>query len=139
MEISNECTIVKNEEVISKEKTFRFYDIFDNRDDVYCDVTINVLEKISGGKPIYDISYYYNIPNISTDNYKLSLRAHPFFYSKNIKEEDKEGVIVFKNSMTDKLVEYLLMDPEELEKISGNTYWVQYKIKIMESLALFWD
>mgnify|MGYP000232539459 CR=1 FL=1 len=35
--------------------------------------------------------------------------------------------------------EDLLMDKEEIEKICGNTYWVQYKIKIMESLINFWD
>ena len=117
----------------------RFFDIFDSREDVYCDVTIIVIEKISGGLPIYDITYKYNIPYNSEEDLEKSKRAHPFFYSKNITEDDKEGVIVFRNSLTEKLVEYLLMNKEELEKISGNTWWLQYKIKIMETLAIFWD
>ena len=50
-----------------------------------------------------------------------------------------EGVIVFKDSLTEKLVEYLMMDQEETEKVSGGTYWLQYKIKVMETLANFWD
>lgn len=120
-------------------KTFRFYDIYDNCQDIYCDVKISVEEKISGGKNIYDISYTYTIPNISDEHIVLSKRAHPFFYSKNIKEEDKEGVIVCKNSMTEQLVKFLLMDQKELEKEIGGAYWIQYKIKIMESLAIFWD
>lgn len=118
---------------------FRFFDIFDNREDVYCDVKIIVIEKISGDVPIYDITYKYDIPYNSEEHFEKSKRAHPFFYSKNITEDDKEGVIVFRNSLTEKLVEYLLMDKEDLEKISGNTWWVQYKIKIMETLAIFWD
>tara|TARA_R110002074_G_scaffold162131_1_gene320579 strand:- start:3576 stop:4016 length:441 start_codon:yes stop_codon:yes gene_type:complete len=136
---NNLCQYSKQSDIFGKvmlvnvTKTFRFYDIFDNKENYYCDVTINVVEKISGGKPIYDISYKYDTHGI------LNSRAHPFFYSKNVSEEDKEGEIIYKNSMTDHMIEYLLMDKEEIEKICGNTYWVQYKIKIMESLINFWD
>ena len=114
------------------EKTFKFVDIFDNVDSSFCNVTIKVMEKISGGKPIYDISYSYEYSN------KDSMRANPFFYSKNIEESDKEGVIVYKNDMTDQMINYLLMDPQELSQKCG-MFWVQYKIKIMESLANLWD
>ena len=127
-----------NTEAIEIEKTFKFYDIFDNKYDAeqneeYCYVTINVKSKISGEKPIFDISYSYSYPN------SRSQRANPFNYSKNIEHTDMEGVIVFKNSLTEKLVEYLMMDQEETEKVSGGTYWLQYKIKVMETLANFWD
>lgn len=125
------------------EKTFKFYDIFSGpsptyrkhaeQNEEYCYVTINVKSKISGEKPIFDISYTYSYPNSG------SQRANPFNYSKNIERADMEGVIVFKNSLTEKLVEYLIMDQEETEKVSGGTYWLQYKIKVMETLANFWD
>tara|TARA_B100001287_G_C22585884_1_gene483244 strand:- start:164 stop:553 length:390 start_codon:yes stop_codon:yes gene_type:complete len=120
------------------EKTFKFYDIFDNKDEAeenkeYCYVTINVKSKLSGGKPIFDISYNYTYSN------NKSQRANPFNYSKNIQDVDMEGVIVYKNSLTEKLVEYLMMDREETEKVSGGIFWLQYKIKIMETLANFWD
>ena len=121
------------------EKDFRFYDIFDNQDHIYCDLKIIVEEKISGGRIIYDITYKYNIPQIEGVDYNLSLRTHPFFYSKDIQPEDKEGVIVNKNPMTEQLVRFLLMDQAELDQYTGGTYWVQYKIKIMEALAKFWD
>ena len=121
------------------EKDFRFYDIFDNQDHIYCDLKIIVEEKTSGGRIIYDITYKYNIPQIENVDYNLSLRTHPFYYSKEIEEHDKEGVIVNKNPMTEQLVKFLLMDKAELEQYTGGTYWVQYKIKIMESLAKFWD
>jgi hypothetical protein len=121
------------EKKFSVEKTFKFVDIFDNVDSSFCNVTIKVIEKISGGKPIYDISYSYKYSNNES-----ALRANPFFYSKNIQEFDKEGVIVYKNEMTDQMINYLLMDSEELSKKCG-MFWVQYKIKIMESLANLWD
>ena len=40
--------------------------------------------------------------------------------------------------MTDQMINYLLMDSEELSQKCG-MFWVQYKIKIMESLANLWD
>lgn len=120
------------------EKTFKFYDIFDNKYDAeqnteYCYVTINVKSKISGEKPIFDISYTYSYPN------SRSQKANPFNYSKNIEVADMEGVIVFRNSLTEKLLEYLMMGKTETEKVSGGTDWLQYKIKVMETLANFWD
>ena len=121
------------EKKFSVEKTFKFVDIFDNVHSSYCNVTIKVIEKISGGKPIYDISYSYEYSNNES-----ALRANPFFYNKNIQEFDKEGVIVYKNEMTDQMINYLLMDSEELSQKCG-MFWVQYKIKIMESLANLWD
>ena len=120
-------------------KTFRFYDIFDNQEHIFCDLKVIVEEKMSGGKNIYDITYQYNIPQIEGVDYDLSLRTHPFFYSKDIQPEDKQGVIIIKNPMTDQLVRFLLMDQDELDEYTGGTYWIQYKIKIMESLAKFWD
>jgi hypothetical protein len=121
------------------EKNFRFYDIFDNQDHIFCDLKVIVEEKQSGEKIIYDITYIYNIPQIENVDYDLSLRTHPFFYSKDIEEHDKEGVIVYKNPMTEQLVKFLLMDKDELDQYTGGTYWIQYKIKIMETLAKFWD
>ena len=121
------------------EKNFKFYDIFDNQEHIYCDFKIIVEEKNSGGKMIFVISYKYHIPRISGIDYNICLRTHPFFYSKEIKKDDKDGVIVYKNPMTEQLVKFLLMDKEELEQYTGGTYWIQYKIKIMESLAKFWD
>lgn len=115
------------------EKKFKFFDIYDNLEEYYCLVTIIV----DDNNNIYDISYNYEYsPG------EQSKRAYPFFYSnisKELNKENIEGVIVLKNSLTEKLIEYLLMEPKELEKQIGNTWWVQYKIKIMESLMLLWE
>ena len=121
-----------------REKTFKFVDIFGQLSPSYCNVSIKVIEKISEGglsfgKPIYDISYSYEY-----SNHESALRADPFFYSKNKQEIDNFGVIVYKNEMTDQMINYLLMDPEELSQKCG-MFWVQYKIKIMESLNNLWD
>ena len=41
--------------------------------------------------------------------------------------------------MTEKLIEYLLMDESELPKFTGVITPKQYKLKILESLSLFAD
>lgn len=117
-------------------KKFKFFDIFDNQEKYFCFVDITVEEKSSGGQIIYDITYNYEF-----SEGELSERAHPFFYSKNKNDspEDLDGVIVVKNSLTEKMIEYLLMSEEELTPLIGNTWWIQYKIKIMQTLANFWD
>ncbi len=126
----------------TKMKTFKFLDIFDNDKtnySNYCLVSISVEEKLSGGHIIYDISYTYKFSeNLNKD--LESKRSHPFYYSNIItKQCDLDGVITIKNNLTEKLVEFLLMDESELIPLIGSTWWMQYKIKIMESLSLLWD
>ena len=127
-----------------REKVFKFLDIFDNNEEIFCITNIKVIEKESGGKIIYDITYTYECPGLNSTDSEIverSKKCFPLFYS--VKRLgpiiDEVGVIVFKNSLTEKMVEYLLMEPNELQEVIGTHWWMQYKIKIMESLAIFWD
>ena len=132
---------------ITREKVFKFLDIFDNNEEIFCITNIKVVEKESGGKIIYDITYSYDCPGLNSTNPEIverSKKCFPFYYSKKklgdvIYNIDDEGVIVFKNSLTEKMVEYLLMEPNELQELIGTHWWMQYKIKVMESLTIFWD
>lgn len=119
------------------EANFKMLDMFDNQEAHYCNLRIAVIEMMyESGQVYYDISYYYTF----SDETEKSKRAHPFFYNKKIIESDDiNGVIIIKNKMTESMVEYLLMDADKLSKCIGNTWWIQYKIKIMESLNLLWD
>ena len=138
-------------------KTFRFYDLFDNQESIWCDVTINVKHlKYNSGQEFYDItySYVYNHDNkydiqvvydiindlISDDDDNDIYRTNPFYYKRKLITFDMlDGVIVAKNSMTDEMVKYLLMDFDELDKHIGNTWSVLYKANIMFALAFMWD
>tara|TARA_Y100000591_G_scaffold149662_1_gene128573 strand:- start:4970 stop:5464 length:495 start_codon:yes stop_codon:yes gene_type:complete len=70
-------------------------------------------------------------------------RTNPFYYiyhkRTNIESDSLEGVITVKNSMTDEMVKFLMMDYKDMDKHIGNTWCVQYKVNIMHSLALLWD
>jgi hypothetical protein len=152
-------------------KVFKFYDLFDNDESNFCEVTINVKELLyENGNKFYDISYTYAYTgvtgNIVEDSNRtngeddeddvdriyeilepynpLNLpRSNPFYYiyhkRNNIEVDSLEGVIVAKNSMTDEMIKFLLMEYEEMDKHIGNTWGVQYKANIMHSLALLWD
>ena len=87
-------------------------------------------------KTYYDITYNYTYSSDAPE----AKRAHPFNYNLKIRESvDVTGEILVKNNMTETMINYLLMNEEELSKQIGNTWWMQYKIKIMEALNLFWD
>jgi hypothetical protein len=121
----------------TREAEFKMQDIFDNQEQHYCKLRITVIEMtyVSGQK-YYDISYFYTFSSEDDD----SKRAHPFFYNKKfIESDDVNGVIVIKNPMTEEMVNMLLMDVNKFNKCIGHTWWMQYKIKIMESLNTFWD
>jgi len=107
------------------------------------DITQKELEYESGSF-YYDIEY--NFKFISSDsftseeNIKHRNLAHPFAPFNNQDDDTKfEGVIVYKNELTKKLVEFLLMDYKELEQKIEHTSVQRYKSNIMESLALLWD
>ena len=41
--------------------------------------------------------------------------------------------------MTEKMVEYLLMDEVQLGELTEHTHQTDYKAGIMRALSLFWD
>jgi hypothetical protein len=89
-------------------------------------VEVNVGPRCEGGHgTIYNISYKY-------DNLTNKML-------KKIDEQDGWGEIIYKNEMTEKMVEYLLMDEEELSQYSGYTNPSTYKLHIMKCISLLWD
>jgi hypothetical protein len=41
--------------------------------------------------------------------------------------------------MLTKMIEYLLMIDDELEKYTGFSYSYAYRVNIMKAISLFWD
>ena len=119
-------------ETIVGEKTFKFHNVFN--ESIWCKAHVKVTTKN------YDNNdwYYYTIDFKYPD--KNSIHANPF---KNYKMffdngKNKDDVIV-KNSLSEKLIEYLLMDFEELSKYSGNSTPEHYKAAVMMQIMLIWD
>ena len=53
--------------------------------------------------------------------------------------EHIDGDLIVKNSMSEKLIEYLLMGFDELEEFTGNSTPQGYKGNIMRAITYLWD
>lgn len=101
----------------------------------YLELKIIVQEK----DETYDISYIWNMENCKTLS---NLRPNEIFtiYNFNFKDEccigdnESSGVIVHKNEMTKIMIDYLLMDNDELKKYSGLTEVNTYRQIIIKNL-----
>jgi hypothetical protein len=123
--------------VSTREKAFKFVNQFELFDKSFYIINIKVEEKLyKTGKYYYDVSYTYNFEG----NEESRLVIHPFYNHNDRKiSDDSEGVIVYKNKMTEIMIEYLLFDSEELENVSNLTTAQTYRENIMLSLNKFWD
>ena len=124
-----------------RESSFKFYnDDYNNHDKSYYDINVIVKDITYDNDPThsyYDISYQYkyNEDKDENSNKRNILKNHPF-------KKDMEsacGTIIYKNEMTDKMIEYLLMDDDNLSRISGKSTPQFYRHRIMISIASLWD
>lgn len=127
------------------EKKINFYDLYnnsyyDNNYLPYLEIKITVLEKLyETGSKYYDITYdykYHNDDKLSEINKKNFYKnVHPFYNDMG----HSDGAIVFKNTCTTTMIEYILMDDKELEKYSGLNTSQTYKENLMRAIASLWD
>jgi hypothetical protein len=98
---------------------------------IKCEVKFSVrIEKYDNGNEYYYISY--DILNGKINS------AHPF-YNNNSLMEHSEGDIVFKNDITEKIIEYMLLNDEDLSKYTGSTTSNFYRKNLMKTIAMFYD
>jgi hypothetical protein len=91
-------------------------------------ITIDTID-YGNNNYFYKIAYTYQY---STDN---SNYLNPFYKC----DDGEEGVIVNKNKLTDTLIEFLIMNDDDLKLLSGHISPFDYKAATMRSLALLWD
>jgi len=143
--------------VNTEEKSLKFYDIYDNNNNNFCIVNVNVkylyYNQDIHADPIryyyditYDYEYYEN--NRKIDNKSLSNlnnktnipSTNPFYhYMETMRDCNLDGVITMSNRVTSALVEQLMMDDEELQREVCNRWIVQYRAHLMYTLSTFWD
>ncbi len=113
--------------------TFIFY-ADDYNDEIqlssFCKIQVTVTEKTYNGNTFYYINYV----NKYGGNKQLQ-KLHPLYD----RESSLDGEIIVKNSLTEQLIKYLLMDFEELSKYSGNSSPIHYKKCIMRIISELWD
>jgi hypothetical protein len=123
----------------TRETSFIFYSPSyiekDNKDE-YCTVFVSVRKlKYKSGKMYYDVSYKYNYSH----NTSTVKEANPLFNIDNDDGDSYKGDIIAVNSLSDQLINYLMMPFNELAKYSGSVMPSEYKISIIKSINLFWD
>ena len=114
------------------EKTFIFHNVFN--ESIWCDAHVKVTISNYDNNDWYYYTIKFNYPE------KNSIQANPFrnykiFFDKGRNKDD----VIVKNSLSEKLIEYLLMDYEELSKYCGHSTPEHYKAVVMMQLMLAWD
>ena len=124
-------------------KTFTFIDDFQNTF-TKCITKIKVeLKTYENGIQFYYIDYFHKMkyPDgteyICTNSEDVKI-PNPFAYFEGLKD-NFDGEIIAYNSLTEKLVEYLLLDDEELEKLSGSVTAQCYRKQLMYNIAILSD
>ena len=124
----------------AKVNTLRFTDQFEGISlDTYCDVEITVYHRLhDNDRETYDIQYKCTYSH----NTPLCKTLNPFFggWDGGASSSDcRHGDTISANEMTEKMIEFLMMDTTELEKYSGLSTAERYRANIMCSFTYFWD
>ena len=124
-------------------KTFTFIDDFHNTY-TKCITNIKVeLKTYEDGRKFYYIDYLHKMKypdgteNICTNLEDIKM-PNPFSYFEGLKDNFDGEIIAF-NSLTEKLIEYLLLDDEDLEKLSGSVTAQCYRKQLMYIIAILSD
>ena len=115
--------------------TFMFRDILYPyvQNDDYCKVKITInMENYD------DNDWYYIIINFTYSS-KKSHTYNPFYGDTELFEDgDDKEIILVKNSLSEKLVEYILMNLEDISKLSGRRTPQEYKSVVLTQAAIAW-
>ena len=121
----------------TQEKTFRFFDTFNEK--VWCDIHIVVEELQYENGNVYYMLKYENTFSNPDEILKGDVNsAHPFYGNKTFSSH-VSGDIVVKNLMTENMVNYLLMNTDELSVYTGTTSPMTYRANIMKMITMLWD
>lgn len=129
--------------ITTRTNTFKFTSEVYGSNSYYMSTVIVKELEYESGQHYWDISYKNDFISDPTDNVEKinqdKLKLHPFYGSHMSDYMDYTGEILFKNPLTTIMVDYLLMDYEQIELESGLTTSQRYKQNIMWSLCYFWD
>lgn len=148
METIESKFIGKNKIVYNIENTldpllfYKYYSRGFNLKEIYCTLIITVnLKTYSNEKRFYDLSYNwtYSKNPLREDEINPAYNLHPFYNDKKFIVNHNDGEIIYKNSLTDKIVEFLLLPIDKLSLESGNVSPYQYQKSLLEMVTKLWD
>ena len=103
--------------------------VFFDKCTLYLSIDVKTYEN---NNKYYYLKYRWNLDNDDIKN-------HILYDNKRFLNSSNEGDIIIKNKLTDQLVNFLIMDNNELEEVSGSTNSNDYKRSVIEAISLFWD
>lgn len=104
---------------------------YDTPDGIYITISVQKKKMNLVDDEIYIISFSYQLPK-NNNELRNSAKILEYF-NENTQE------IIRKNSFTDELVNYLMMDDNELEKFSGFSKAFDYRKRLISTISLFYD
>ena len=121
-------------------ETFLFHDEINQLNFIQCSVTINVEPNSSNNNDVYEITFKYQYRRgVDVLNFSEILAPHPFADMDIEMQEFSNGALIIKNSMTEEMVKYMLMEDSELTKYSGLSTPQHYRTHIIHNLVRLWD
>lgn len=113
------------------ENTFKLQ-IIDNN--TYIQIYTNII--LSNN--YYKISFTYDFsPDIDTSKKKIKLLKYFGLYDSDI-QDYYQGDIIFKNSFTEQLISYLLLNDDNLKTKTGNLDSQSYRLSLIRTIQLLW-
>lgn len=123
-------------------KTFLFVDP-DGYDPVKCSTTISINEEKLMGRDVFNIkitSVYSNDKRVNTYLDLIEHRSHPLMSVKHNKLLSYyKGFVVIKNEMTTKMLDFLMMENDQLAEHTFDISPMAYRRKVLISLINFAD
>ena len=101
----------------------------------YCQLDLKISEEI-----IEDQSYYILKMDSKYEDNSFPQDNHPDNPFKNYNlNKQIFGELIYKNDLTEKAVNFLMMDMNELSKHTGRTTPLSYKLSLIVFLSNLWD
>lgn len=112
-----------------REGSFRFYDTTGRNLSInYCEFGI----RADYNEDTIEFNFTYDYYNNSDES------GCPFNQIDKKHITHKNGIVINRNSLTELLADYLLMDMNELARLSGNITPMAYKIIVLKTICELW-
>lgn len=116
-----------------KSSQFRYLDITGKYIDIVCNFRKYKYNNNNNWFIDFSVKYIYNGSN---ENKLRMLKNLDLLTDEN---EEYTGDIIHSNPMIEQMIQYVLMEDDELINYTGLTTADRYKLQIINSIKLFWD
>ena len=112
-----------------REASFRFFDTTGRHFTInYCEFGIRAVYK----EDTIEFNFTYDYYNTEDES------GCPFNQIDKKFISHKNGIVINRNSLTELLTDYLLMDIQELARVTGNITPLAYKIIVLKTICELW-